>query len=878
MGLKDYQRGLLDDYERFLARTRELGDPAPAFAESTLAAMGHALPYHPLPGASLVPYVCLRVPTGGGKTRLAAQAIAPVCRSFLSTDVPLVIWLVPSEPIRMQTLQGLRRPGDALHEDLRSLFGAVNVLTVDEALSVQPATLDTAPTIIVATMQSFKRDEREVDGTLRVSRQNGSLMAHFSEVPQDLRGAQSLVDVIRLRHPFVIVDEAHNQGTPLAVDTLTKLDPSCVLELTATPDRSNQPSNVLRSVSAATLQSEDMLKLPLELAVHAEWRVTLTEAIARLRALEQDAAAEAALTGEVIRPVVMLIQAERRNANAETFTPDVVRKRLIDDFQVPAEAVAIATGELDELAGKRLGQPGYPQFIITVDKLREGWDCPNAYVLFTFRSTTSATAVEQVLGRVLRMPNVRRKQHESLNRSYAYVVSSELAAAVQGLRDGLVQNGFERLDTRQLVQLPETGQFAGNVFSQDLTVPLPEDDDALVLPDSDAVDALPAALKKRIELSPESGTLTVRGGITPQEIRRVASTFRLPEAAKKVQEGLDALLAARVAHVAPPASPAERGEEARIPQLLLKQGSFFEVFSETALLDADWEIDAFDPALTEGEFAHDLEAMRRAQLSISELEKVECGLYERLDSQLALFSVEDGWSAAELVHWLDRNIHFPYADCDQKVAWINSVITWLMERRHPQFTIAELAYRKYRLRGAIERKLAAGLKRAKQGIFESLLGDEARFETSSDVPMVIKQGRYAYDTPYSGLIPLRRHFFPVIGNLKDRGEEFECAEYIANQLPGAAWWIRNVERKPTSFSLQTSSDRFYPDFLVGLENGGIVAVEYKGAHIADGEDSREKRRIGELWERRGTQCSFAWVERRDWSAIRDAVARLSNSR
>ena len=110
-----------------------------------------------------------------------------------------------------------------------------------------------------------------------------------------------------------------------------------------------------------------------------------------------------------------------------------------------------------------------------------------------------------------------------------------------------MQNGFERLDTRQLVQLPETGQFAGNVFSQDLTVPLPEDDDALVLPDSDAVDALPAALKKRIELSPESGTLTVRGGITPQEIRRVASTFRLPEAAKKVQEGLDALLAARVA-------------------------------------------------------------------------------------------------------------------------------------------------------------------------------------------------------------------------------------------------------------------------------------------------------------------------------------------
>lgn len=870
MGLKDYQRRLLYDYEAFLARTRELGDPAPAFAESTLAGYGHALPYHALPGAASVPYVCLRVPTGGGKTRLAGQAIERVRRAFLATDFPLVVWLVPSDPIREQTLHALRTPGELLHEDMRSLFGAVNVLDIDQALSVQPATLDTAPTILVATMQSFKRDGAE---GLRVNRQNGSLMAHFANVPEGLRGEQSLVDVIRLRHPFIVVDEAHNQGTPLAVETLVRLGPACVLELTATPDRSSQPSNVLRSVSAATLQGEDMLKLPLELAVHAEWRVTLTEAIARLRALEKDAKAEAAQTGEVIQPVVMLIQAERRDANAETFTPDVVKQHLIADFQIPAESIAIATGALDELSGQRLGDAGYPQFIITVDKLREGWDCPNAYVLFTFRNTTSATAVEQVLGRVLRMPNVRRKQHESLNRSYAYVVSNELAATVQGLRDGLVQSGFERLDTRQLIQLPVAAEDAGNLFSQDLTVALPKADNTIVLPDEQAIDALPAALRKRVDVSPETGTLTIRGGVSAQDIKKVAATFIQPAVATAVQQGLDTALARRIAPTAPTATPAERGEQARIPQLVLKQGSFFEVFSETALLDADWEIDSFDPELTEGEFAHDLEALRRAQLSISQLETVECDVYDRLDSQLSLFAVEDGWSAAELVHWLDANIHFPYADRGQKVAWINSVVTWLTERRHPPLGIAELAYRKYRLRGAVERKLAAGLRQAKQKVFDALLDDESRFEVSDEEALVIRQGRYAYDTPYTGLIPLKRHFFPVIGNLKDRGEEFDCAEFIANELPGVAWWIRNVERKSTSFGLQTASDRFYPDFLIGLEQGGIVAVEYKGSHIADNADSREKKRIGELWERRGRHCAFAWVERRDWSAIRDAVAR-----
>jgi type III restriction enzyme len=872
VGLKDYQRRLLDDYEAFLARTKELGSPAQAFAESTLAAFGHALHYHPLPGAVPVPYVCLRVPTGGGKTRLAGQAIDRVRRSFMPTDFPLIVWLVPTKPIREQTLHALRTPGELLHEDMRSLFGAVNVFDIDQALAMQPPALATAPTIIVAVMDSFKGD---IEEGLRANRQNGSLMSHFTDVPQALRGQQSLVDVIRLRHPFIVVDEAHNQGTTLAMETLVKLGPACVLELTATPDRSSQPSNVLRSVSAATLQGEDMLKLPLELAVHAEWRITLTEAIARLRALETDAAAEARQTGEIIQPVVMLIQAERRDRNAETFTPDLVKKHLIENFQIPAESIAIATGEVDELAGKLLGEPGYPQFIITVDKLREGWDCPNAYVLFTFRNTTSATAVEQVLGRVLRMPHVQRKQHETLNRSYAYVVSGELAATVQGLRDGLVQSGFERLDTKQLVRLQESDDATGNLFSQDLTVPLPESNDAVALPDPQAVEALPKALRERVEVSPETGTLTIKNA-TAQDVKKVAGTFAQPEAAATVKQNLDTAMAASIAPLAAVKTPAERGEEARIPQLMLKQGSFFEVFSETALLDANWEIGDFDPQLTEGEFAHDVEALRRAQLSISELEKVEIGIYDRLDSQLALFAAEGGWSAVDIVHWLDSNIYFPYDDSDRKVAWINAVVTWLLEKRQPQFTIAELAYRKFRLRGAVERKLAAGLKLAKQGVFNELLSDESRFETSTNDVLVIKQGRYAYDTPYTGLIPLKRHFFPVIGNLKDRGEEFECAEYIANQLQGVAWWIRNVERKPTSFSLQTSSDRFYPDFLIGLENGGIVAAEYKGGHLADNDDSREKKRIGELWERRGKNCAFAWVERCDWNSLRDAVGRQAS--
>lgn len=868
MSLKDYQTGLLDAFEDFLSRARELKNPAAAFAESTLAGFGHALAYHPLPGVDELPYVCLRVPTGGGKTRIAGQAIARVNRAFLAAEQSLVIWLVPSDPIRQQTLYALKTPGELLHEDMRSLFGMAHVLDIGEALSVQPATLDTGNTIIVATMQSFKRDT--ADG-LRVYRQNGALMPHFSGASESQRGDRSLVDVIRLRRPFIVVDEAHNQGTPLAVDTLLRLNPSCILELTATPDRASQPSNVLRSVSAATLQAEDMLKLPLELSTHAEWRVSLRDAVARLRMLEQEAAEEFKLTGEPIRPV-MLIQAERK-AQSETFTPERVKQALIDDFNIDAAHIAIATGAVDELGERRMTDPDYPQFIITVDKLREGWDCPFAYVLFSFRNTTSATAVEQVLGRVLRMPRVTRKQREALNRAYAYVVSDQLAATVQNLRDGLVQSGFERLETRDLIRTEADNAQTPDLFAQlvDLTVPLPEVAETVVLPDEEAFSALPRALRDKVEFSPEAGTLTIKGGATPEQVRKVAETFKQPDVVRQVREQLDTAQAVQAAPPSRQPTPAEQGVRASIPLLSYEQSGFFDVFDESQLLDADWEIDDFDPALSEGEFSKDVEAMRRARLSVSQLEKIECDVYDRLDSQLALFGQEQGWTAVDLVGWLDRNIAFPYADRDQKVAWFNAAVTHLLDARG--FELDELAYRKFRLRGALERKLVAGLTLAKQQVFDGLFAEPGAFSLRDEHALTFELGRYGYDFPYAGLLPLKRHFFPVIGNLKGSGEEFDCAEYIANQLPGVDWWVRNVEKKPHSFWLQTASDKFYPDFIVKMQSGLTLAIEYKGSHIADGRDSNEKKRIGQLWAKRSNgRCGFVWVEKEQWHLIAEAAA------
>jgi type III restriction enzyme len=196
----------------------------------------------------------------------------------------------------------------------------------------------------------------------------------------------------------------------------------------------------------------------------------------------------------------------------------------------------------------------------------------------------------------------------------------------------------------------------------------------------------------------------------------------------------------------------------------------------------------------------------------------------------------------------------------------------LLEKRG--FELDELAYRKFRVRGALERKLVAGLTLAKQQVFDDLFTDEDKFSIRDEHAVTFEQGRYGYDTPYTGLLPLKRHFFPVIGNLKPNGEEFNCAEYIANQLEGVDWWVRNVEKKPNSLWLQTASDKFYPDFVVKMKNGLLLAVEYKGSHLADSRDSDEKKKIGELWARRSNgTCRFVWVEKGQFELIKSAAVK-----
>lgn len=871
MSLKVYQGQALEIFESFLRRYRSHG-AASAYETCARESLGVPVLYRAPRAfeAEDIPSVCLRVPTGGGKTMIAGHAIRCVNDVLLRIEHSLTLWLVPTDAILDQTLRALRAPGNILHDSLTDRLGLFSVLTLDEALAVQPDTLDSSDAILVATMQSFKQEDT---GRLAVYKQNGQLLANFEGLPLSETGNQSLVDVLRLRRPFVIVDEAHNQGTRLAFDTLARLSPCVVLELTATPDRSYQPSNILYSVSATTLQAEDMVKLPVQLAAHGEWRVVLREAINRLDGLQIEAEAERAATGEYLRPL-MLIQAERRREDQETFTADRVRQALIEDFNIPAEAIAVSTGTVDELDDVDIASPSCAlRYVITVDKLREGWDCPFAYVLMSFRASTTSTALEQILGRVLRMPAARRKQREALNKAYAFAVSQRIVDVAETLRDGLVHAGFERQDAKDLIQTVEDGEGTADILRRfdSVTVRLPRFEGHVEVPDLSALrDAVRKRFEGNLELSPETGSMTLKGQWSASDGKALKEAFRSPEAGDIVDGAL-----ARLAAPATPdeRTPSERGDVFAVPVLAWHQGDLLVEAGESSVLEGSWSLCDAPADLSATDLPRELETMQRASLGMTKDGRVKLDPGDKLDVQMAMF-VRQPTSEPELLWWLERQLRESAVEPTELANWLSGAIRYLREQRG--FTIEELAYRKFRLRDALADRIKAASHRATTQGFLALLGDEEHLSVDARLEKSFSWGRYAWDRLYVGPWTLKRHFYTQIGNLDSDGEEFECARFIANDLKGVRYWIRNIERKPGSFSLPTSTDRFYPDFLICMDGGGIVVAEYKGAHLASSDDSKEKKHIGEIWERHSRgRCAFAWVERpNDWSPIQQAVGRL----
>ena len=828
---KEYQEtalGILRDYLE-VARVHGAAD---GFARITRD-LGLSRPYKPLPPLPETPYLCIRIPTGGGKTYMAVRSASIASNIYLEDEYPVILWLVPTNVIREQTLETLQKPGHPNREALMDAFkGQVKVLDISEFTQIRPQDLRDRACVVLGTFASLR--VKDTDGR-KVYAHNEHLEPHFVTIPAGVDGLETIEEgvdkgkpkfsfrnLLTLHRPLVIIDESQNAATKLMHEVFERIQPACVFEFTATPTSN---SNILYNVSASQLKHEQMIKLPIELTQHQTWEDAIQDALLTRKKLADIAAKEV----DFVRPIV-LIQAEEKGREV---TVEVVEKFLVETCRLPRERIAIATGKQRELDGVNLFDPDNKiEAVITIEALKEGWDCSFAYVFCSVATVHSKKDVEQLLGRVLRMPYARERVHTELNRAYAHVSSASWTKAAEQMEDCLVDMGFDQLEAEQYTQeqLPHVNTEPVTFQQQEPVVFILTEE-----PDLSQFD-----LVERSQLKIETGSdnrllLRVSGNVTPELETKILASVQ-QEDRHRVGEAM----AHYHTRPARPLSPAERGEPFLVPQLTLLQDGEPEL-AEYVLDDHIWNILDYAPELTETDFKIEEKA------STYEFDiKGEKLTYKFLGKQLPLdFSdTESGLTDLQLTRWLEPRLRQPNIRPENLLEFIRKTIKQLLERRN--IPLITLVRARFQLLKAMAAKIKEYQLADSKSNYQALLfGDNASMETTYDYAFTFDPNSYPANDFYHGRYQFNKHYYGNAMGDFDSDEELECAKAI-DQSGAVKYWVRNLVHDTWAFRLPLSNGKFfYPDFVALLNDGHILVVEYKGEHLV--EYSQEKKNIGEKW-------------------------------
>jgi len=791
-----------------------------------------------------IPYICLRLPTGGGKTVLASYAIREAAFNYMNISNPLVMWLVPTITIAEQTLSCLNQPKHPYRQAIDEYFGGrVSVFRIADVSNIRPQDFVDKVCIVIGTLAALRVQDKT---GRRIYDHNENYQDHFErfkpntetldrieEGPDKGKIKYSFVNLCHIHKPLVIMDEAHNARTVLSFETLKRLNPSCVIELTATPNISRaNGSNVLHSVSALELKHEDMIKLPIMLKEHDIWEQAISEAILTRKRLSLLAQKET----DYVRPII-LYQAESKD---KTVTVDVLKNYLVDNESIAEDTIAIATGDIKELKDINLFSPECKiEHIITVEALKEGWDCSFAYVFCSVANVKSSTAVEQLLGRVLRMPYARSRSLQDLNMAYAHVVSPSFSSAAQDLKDALVNKmGFEKLEVDAYVKSLSKPESALQIDLFD------REEDTVVVGGFDS-QALDDDIRSKVLILEHEGKTELR-------LNEYVSDAELESIIEAVDDNnkteiKQKLNKQRIARSLDHEEKNQTKSGFKVPRIVfIDDNEEIDLLEDNSFLDAaDWNI---------LDYSHELKHFNinksgnTFEIDINEKNKVVWGVEDSLlSNQEAEIKLPD-LDEIDLVHWLDKEIRRPDIPQTQNYLYIHKALEFLIRQRC--ISLEQLFMAKFQLALALKNLIRDNVNLAKEKGYQSLVIDQRdhlRVDFNYTVDFAPKLDSYPVSHPfYEGSYKFRKHLYEIIGGMNK--EEVLCAQEL-DRLPQVKTWIRNLERKPqTSFWLPTSSDRFYPDFVAELTDGRLLVVEYKGQYISDTADTREKCIIGKLWE------------------------------
>ena len=849
MELKNYQIQVIRDLERFLELLIEKQSISSAYStlwngKGVNVGVDGMPPYNSeLAG---VPQVCFKVPTGGGKTFLAANSIKPIFDSMPHIHPKAVVWLVPSDAILTQTYRTLTDKNHDYRKKIDVDFGnKVEIYSKQQLLNGQnfnPTSVSDNLSVFVLSYDSFRTSKK--DGR-KAYQENGSLLP-FVRFKQDSGSLledtdeTALIQVIRKLNPVVIVDESHHATSKLSKEMLQNFNPSFVLDLTATPKNG---SNIISFVDARQLKAENMVKLPVIVYNRKSQEDVFVSAISLRRKLENEAVEEQKNDGRYIRPIV-LFQAQPRT-NDDSTTYDKIKHTLID-MGIPESEIAIKTADRDELKNIDLSSKDCSiRYIITVNALKEGWDCPFAYILATVANRTSSIDVEQILGRILRLPNTRKNEREVLNLSYVITSSNAFYATLDKVVAGLNAAGFTSKDYRIDDYVEQDTEFpveqADNTQTE-LNLDNGVTDDTSNV--SDEIDSLNVDFVRE-QISPFVNNDNMES--QSQSEVNDAVTDMLDHAKTQNELYWKDFEETEEEYVPVPPEVGNKMKHYKVNQLYASEAGQIEI--------PQFMIETGRSLFSEHE--HQVLTKENLYAGFSLLDKDTVIDFDSIDSEIARIDIDDsdampkawklqGFDSQNVKQWFDEqpsdrkmrlckdmiikklSKNNAINDRDLEV-YVDRIIQNLTE---DQLTDMEQTPGIYVLK--INKKVNSLLNEyAKKMFFEWVEQDKISCQSSYKLPKEISPTETIASIPKS---------------LYNEEEKFDT-EYERkvvmelSSLNNIKWWHRNMARK--GFAINGAVNA-YPDLMVRTESGKLLLIETKGDQLENSE-SREKAEIGAKW-------------------------------
>ncbi|MBR3999085.1 MAG: DEAD/DEAH box helicase family protein, partial [Clostridia bacterium] len=766
-----------------------------------------------------VPHVCMKVPTGGGKTFMACASVKRIFDALPAGKPQVVVWLVPSDSILTQTIRTLSDVNHPYRQKLDQEFaGRVGVYTKEMLLNGQnfsPDTVREMLTICIMSYSSLRINSRNRD-VRKVYQENGNLF-RFAEYFKDKEALladtpdTALIQVLRHLEPVVVVDESHNAGSDLSTEMLNNLNPSFVLDLTATPRKN---SNIISYVDARELKKEHMVKLPVVVYNRTSRQSVIQDAIQLRGSIEREAIAAEEAGGKYIRPIVLFQAQPRTGDSSDTF--DKIKTMLID-MGIPEAEIAVKTSNVDDLKGKDLMSKDCPiRYIITVNALKEGWDCPFAYILASLANRTSTVDVEQILGRILRQPYATQHASPLLNTSYVLTNSVDFHSTLEKIVVGLNKAGFSRKDYRigETIEAPQVPAQPEVVQVEIPMEPQPAEDTF----DDINIQEVRAALENS---TPAETAVTAMVRQATQQAESYTAAVSTPDDGF-MGGGLGDMLTQNAiqAHLAGEVSAL------RVPQFFLR--SVPDLFGdEYELLEPENLSDGFSLAGQDAQVHFELATGEMYRVDVEEhgeavpkYKRASSELSEYIRNRLAQLPPEQKIQSCTnmLCSQINRNNRYATAEISD---YVRRIVAGMTE---DELAAMETAIPTY----------AAKIQDKIKGLEEAYRED--KFNRWLDTGKIVCRNSYEFPTvitPADTTDAIPNSLYEAEKDDMNNGEHELIDAVVA--LGNVKWWHRIIERK--GFRLNGYINH-YPDFIVMTKSGRLVLIEYKG----DDRDNSDSKR------------------------------------